>query len=69
MRAFNGYEVAVELRHRSWSDRVEETQRLLEAFGAAWAWIDEPKFRDSVRQGDIATVPLTSGRPKKSRES
>jgi uncharacterized protein YecE (DUF72 family) len=42
--------VAVELRHASWSETVSETLRLLDAFDAAWAQIDEPKFRDSVRQ-------------------
>jgi uncharacterized protein YecE (DUF72 family) len=58
LRAFGGYDVAVELRHRSWSDREAETRTLLEAFGAAWAWIDEPKFKDSIRQPDITTTPF-----------
>jgi uncharacterized protein YecE (DUF72 family) len=53
LRAFGDYDVAVELRHRSWSDRETETRALLEAFGAAWTWIDEPKFKDSVRQPEI----------------
>jgi uncharacterized protein YecE (DUF72 family) len=42
--------VAVELRHATWSDSITETLQLLDAFDAAWAQIDEPKFRDSVRQ-------------------
>ena len=50
LRAFDGYRVAVELRHRSWSDRLGETLALLNAFGAAWTQIDEPKFRFSIRQ-------------------
>ena len=29
----------------AWSDRIGETLELLNAFGAAWTQIDEPKFR------------------------
>lgn len=50
LERFRGYLVAVELRHATWSDAVTETLQLLDAFDAAWAQIDEPKFRDSVRQ-------------------
>ena len=50
LEQFRGYPVAVELRHRSWSDRPEDTLALLSAFGAAWTQIDEPKFRFSIRQ-------------------
>lgn len=50
LRAFAGYSVAVELRHRSWSDRAAETAELLNTYGAAWVQIDEPKFRFSIRQ-------------------
>src|SRR5262249_27785927 len=39
LRAFAGYPVAVELRHRSWSDRMGETLALLNGFGAALAQI------------------------------
>jgi uncharacterized protein YecE (DUF72 family) len=47
---FTGLPLAVELRHRSWSDVTPETSALLGEHGAAWVLIDEPKFRDSVRQ-------------------
>jgi uncharacterized protein YecE (DUF72 family) len=50
LERFRDYLVAVELRHRSWSDERKETTELLRGFEAAWAQIDEPKFRDSVRQ-------------------
>src|SRR5207249_11198235 len=50
LRAFAGYSVAVELRHRSWSDRIAQTLALLNEFSAAWVQIDEPKFRFSIRQ-------------------
>ncbi|HET9369946.1 MAG TPA: DUF72 domain-containing protein [Vicinamibacterales bacterium] len=50
LEALAGYDVAVELRHRSWSDAAAETHAQLAARGAAWALIDEPKFRDSIRQ-------------------
>jgi uncharacterized protein YecE (DUF72 family) len=50
LQAFRGYPVAVELRHKSWSDDMGGTLALLNSFGAAWAQIDEPKFRFSIRQ-------------------
>jgi uncharacterized protein YecE (DUF72 family) len=49
-----GYPLAVELRHRSWSDDAGETMALLRTHNAAWVWIDEPKFESSVRQPDTA---------------
>lgn len=55
LRAFGPYRLAVELRHRSWSDD-EDTARLLEEYQAAWVQIDEPKFPDSI----APEVPLTS---------
>ena len=48
--AFEGYPLAVELRHRSWSDGAAETKGILDAAGAAWTRIDEPKFESSIRQ-------------------
>jgi uncharacterized protein YecE (DUF72 family) len=51
--AFGEYTVAVELRHRTWSDARADTVALLNAFGAAWVQIDEPKFEDSIVQ-DLA---------------
>ena len=39
-----------------WSDQPVETLQLLAAFGAAWAQIDEPKFRLSIRQNLLPNV-------------
>ena len=50
------YPVAVELRHKSWSDAIGDTLTLLNAFGAAWVQIDEPKFRLSIRQNYLPNV-------------
>lgn len=51
------YPVAVELRHRSWSDHEDDTRTLLAGLRAAWTLIDEPKFRSSVRQSlDAALI-------------
>lgn len=50
---FAGYPLAVELRHRTWSDRGADTRALVDAHGAAWVQIDEPKFRSSIVQ-DVA---------------
>jgi uncharacterized protein YecE (DUF72 family) len=48
--------VAIELRHRSWSDHVDDTLDLLNEFEAAWVQIDEPKFRFSIRQNYVPNV-------------
>jgi uncharacterized protein YecE (DUF72 family) len=50
LTTFRDYEVAVELRHKSWSDNADDIQQLLRSFAAAWTQIDEPKFRLSIRQ-------------------
>lgn len=56
LEAFKDVPVAVELRHRTFSDDPIETLRLLEAHGAALVQIDEPKFRFSIRQDRLANV-------------
>ena len=56
LRAFGDYTVAVELRHKSWSDGIGETLALLNTFGAAWVQIDEPKFRFSIQQNYLPNV-------------
>lgn len=59
LRAFGQYSVAVELRHRSWSENRTQTIELLNAFGAGWVQIDEPKFESSIRQDFLPTeVPF-----------
>ena len=54
--AFAEVPVAIELRHRSWSDDVGETLTLLNGLGAAWVQIDEPKFRFSIAQNYLPNV-------------
>jgi uncharacterized protein YecE (DUF72 family) len=56
LRAFAGYPLAVELRHKTWSDSIGGTLELLNGFGAAWVQIDEPKFRFSIRQNYLPNV-------------
>jgi uncharacterized protein YecE (DUF72 family) len=56
LQQFHEYPVAVELRHRSWSDELGDTLALLGAFGAAFVQIDEPKFRLSIRQNYLPNV-------------
>ena len=48
--------LAVELRHRSWSDQAGDTRALLSARRAAWVRIDEPKFEGSIAQ-DLTVAP------------
>jgi uncharacterized protein YecE (DUF72 family) len=54
------YPLAIELRHRSWSDRADETRALLASHRAAWVRIDAPRFPDSIAQdvGLTADDPL-----------
>jgi uncharacterized protein YecE (DUF72 family) len=56
LQVFRDYPIAVELRHRSWSDHANETLALLADHRAAWAQIDEPKFRFSIRQDLMPNV-------------
>jgi uncharacterized protein YecE (DUF72 family) len=56
LRVFSDYPVAVELRHRSWSDAVGDTLAMLNGFNAAWVQIDEPKFRFSIRQNYLPNI-------------
>jgi len=55
LRTFRQYRLAVELRHRSWSDD-KQTAELLREHNVAWVQIDEPKFPSSI----AADIPLTS---------
>ena len=56
MQAFRDCPLAVELRHRSWSDDTPGTLALLNEFDAAWVQIDEPKFKFSVQQNYLPNV-------------
>jgi uncharacterized protein YecE (DUF72 family) len=55
IKTFGQYRLAVELRHRSWSDD-ENTARFLREHNVAWVQIDEPKFPTSV----ASEVPVTA---------
>jgi uncharacterized protein YecE (DUF72 family) len=52
-----GFPLAVELRHREWteSDQAPALRALMEQERVAWVMIDEPRFKTSIRH-----VPLTS---------
>ncbi len=52
---FKSYRLAVELRHRSWSDDPL-TGEYLQNNNVAWVQIDEPKFRFSIAK----ELPITS---------
>jgi uncharacterized protein YecE (DUF72 family) len=56
LSAFDDYQTAVELRHKSWSDDLDDTLGILNTFSAAWVQIDEPKFRTSIRQNFLPNV-------------
>lgn len=54
-RAFGQYRLAVELRHRSWSDDPNIAD-LLKENRVTWVQIDEPKFSSSIAR----ELPVTS---------
>lgn len=56
LETFREVPVAVELRHKSWSDAHGDTLALLNRHKAAWTQIDEPKFRFSIRQNWLPNV-------------
>lgn len=55
IKTFRQYRLAVELRHRSWSDDTG-TAGLLQEHNVSWVQIDEPKFSSSV----AADTPVTA---------
>ena len=55
IETFGRYRLAVELRHRSWSDD-QDSAHFLKENNVAWVQVDEPKFRSSVAR----EIPLTS---------
>jgi len=55
IKTFGYYRLAVELRHRSWSDD-SNTIEFLRNNNVSWVQIDEPKFQSSVAE----EIPLTS---------
>ena len=56
LRRFSDYPIAVELRHRSWSDDFGATLSLLNSYNAALTQIDEPKFKVSIRQNQLPNI-------------
>ena len=56
LERFRDYPVAVELRHRSWSDDFASTLSLLNSHNAALTQIDEPKFKLSIRQNQLPNI-------------
>jgi len=55
IRIFGQYRLAVELRHRSWSDD-ENIAQLFRDNNVAWVQIDEPKSQSSIAQ----ELPITA---------
>jgi uncharacterized protein YecE (DUF72 family) len=56
LQRFRDYPLAVELRHRSWSDDFNATLSLLSSHNAALTQIDEPKFSVSIRQNQLPNI-------------
>jgi uncharacterized protein YecE (DUF72 family) len=54
-----GFPLAVELRHREWTESAEAQaiRAFMEQQDVAWVMIDEPRFKTSIRH-----VPLTASR-------
>jgi len=50
LNSFKEFPLAVELRHRGWSDNLTATEEVLKKYEASLVYIDEPKFRFSIEQ-------------------
>lgn len=55
---FKDYPMAVELRHRTWSDEQKVTEDTLTNYGASLVYIDEPKFNFSIKQDFKPVGPI-----------
>ena len=55
-RAFDGYPLALEVRHGSFQN--EEFVRFLEDHNVAWVNVDQPLFHESVKPAEITSGPL-----------
>jgi len=55
-RAFDGYPLALEVRHGSFQN--EEFVRFLADHNVAWVNVDQPLFHESVKPAEISTGPL-----------
>jgi uncharacterized protein YecE (DUF72 family) len=58
LQAFRDYPLAVELRHRSWTDHGAETGKILADHSASLVYIDEPKFFFSIHQDFKPVGPI-----------
>ncbi len=56
LQALRDYPLAVELRHRTWSDAFADTLDVLNGHQAAWVQIDEPQFRFSIEQNRLPNI-------------
>jgi len=55
-RAFDGYPLAVEVRHASFQN--DDFARFLDGHNVAWVDVDQPLFHDSVKPADTVTGPV-----------
>ena len=58
LNAFQEFPMAVELRHRGWSDNLRATEEVLKRYKASLVYIDEPKFRFSIHQSFKPIGPI-----------
>lgn len=59
-RAFNGYPLALEVRHASFQN--DEFFQFLSERNVAWVNVDQPLFHESVKPSDTVTGPLAYAR-------
>jgi uncharacterized protein YecE (DUF72 family) len=55
---FDDYPTAVELRHSSWSDQLNVTEKTMSEHNASLVYIDEPKFHFSIKQDFKPVGPI-----------
>lgn len=63
LETFRDYQMAVELRHRSWSDAAADTDALLARHRAGLVLIDEPRFESSIALNPSLVTTADPSRP------
>ena len=63
LETFRGFSMAVELRHRSWSDAPADLDALLARHQAGLVLLDEPRFESSIRIDPALVTGADASRP------
>jgi uncharacterized protein YecE (DUF72 family) len=63
LETFRGYQMAVELRHKTWGDAAADIDAILARHGAGLVLIDEPRFATSIALDRALVTHADPSRP------